>query len=507
VKASREKLIWAAVSGVLLALSFPKYGHPAVAFIALVPLLVALRGASTRQGFVLGLISGFIHYAGTVYWTGATVSTFGGLPVIVAVIVAGLLVLYMAAYVAVFGAVTALLIRRFRGAGLWLTPAVWVSLEYLRGLLIGGFPWIPLGNTMVTFLPIAQLASIVGVYGLTVFVALLNTGFAVAAVSTGRRRTLAVVTSLGLIAAVSIWGGMRLASNELTQGTPIKVGLIQGNIAQTDKWNPARARMIVDRYLQLSQQAVTNGAQFLIWPESSTPFFFEEDSGGGVVRGLVRTLGVPLLLGSDELEPGTPEKIYNAAFMLDTAGATAAVYRKIHLVPFGEYVPFQRVLFFVGPLVEAVSAFSAGTRVTMLPVEGHMVSTAICYEVTYPQLAREAVRQGSEMLTTVTNDAWYGDSSAAYQHFEMATMRAIEQGRYLVRSANTGISGIVDPYGRVLIRTNLFETVAVVGEARFVQARTVYATIGDLAAFVSAAIVLLALAWAFLEGRKPHANG
>ena len=492
----RVEYLLAALSGVLLALSFPKYGHPAVAFIAVVPLLVALRRATPRQGFTLGLIAGFIHYAGTVYWTGATVSTFGGLPVFVAVIVAGLLALYMAAYIAAFGAITAILIRRFQIAGLWLAPAVWVSLEYLRGILIGGFPWIPLGNTMVTFLPIAQLASLVGVQGLSLFVAFLNVGFAVAAISSGRRRTIGAAVSMLLIAAVSVWGGLRLAANTLTQGTPIKVGLIQGNIAQTDKWNPDRADMIVDRYLTLSNQAVQQGAQFLIWPESSTPFHFEDDPGGGLVRGMVRTLGVPLLLGSDETEDGNPPKHYNAAFMLDTRGATAAVYRKIHLVPFGEYVPFQQLLFFVGPLVEAVSAFSRGTRVTMLPVEGHMVSTAICYEVTYPALQREAVRQGSELLTTITNDAWYGDSSAAYQHFDMAVMRAIEQGRYLVRSANTGISGIVDPYGRVLIRTNLFETVAVVGEARYVQTRTVYATIGDLAAYLSAAVVMVALAFA-----------
>ena len=500
-------LVAAAVSGVLLALSFPKYGHPAIAFIALVPLLVSLFRASARQGFMRGLLAGFIHYAGTVYWTGATVSTFGGLPVVVAVLVAGLLALYMAAYIAVFGAITAILIRRFRFAGMWLAPAVWVTMEYLRGILIGGFPWIPLGNTMVTFLPIAQLASIVGVQGLSVFVALLNAGFAIGAVTSGQRRLVAAGTSLGLILVVSIWGGMRLSSNLLIQGEPIKVGLIQGNIAQTDKWNPARAGMILDRYLQLSQQAVQQGAQFLIWPESSTPFYFEEDRAGGVVRGMVRTLGVPLLLGSDEMEPGEPPKHYNAAFMLDAAGATAAVYRKMHLVPFGEYVPFQRLLFFVGPLVEAVSAFSPGTRVTMLPVNGHMVSTAICYEVTYPALQREAVRQGSEMLTTITNDAWYGNSSAAYQHFEMAAMRAIEQGRYLVRSANTGISGIIDPYGRILIRTNVFETVAVVGDARFVQATTVYARIGDLAAHLSAAVVVVALAFALLEGRRKHAAG
>ena len=507
----------------MLALSFPRYGHPAVAFIALVPLLVALSGwsgrgvaipgVSTRRGFTLGLVAGFIHFAGTVYWTGSTVATFGGLPVVVAVMVTALLVLYMATYIAVTGAVVAILTRRFGLGGLCLAPAAWVAMEYLRGIVFGGFPWIPLGNTMVTLLPIAQLASALGVYGLSLFVAFVNVGFAAAALSppslsasADRARLIAAGGTLALVAAVSVWGGLRLAGNELTGGAPVKIGLIQGNIAQTDKWNPARADMILQRYLQLSKEAAGNGAQFLMWPESATPFYFEEDMAGGVVRGLARSLGKPLLLGSDEVEDANPPRTYNAAFMLDTHGATAAVYRKIHLVPFGEYVPFQRLLFFVGPLVEAVSAFSRGTRVTMMPVEGHMISTAICYEVTYPALAREAVRQGSEMLTTITNDAWYGESSAAFQHFEMAAMRAIEQGRYLARAANTGISGIIDPYGRVLVRTRLFETAAIVGEARFVQARTLYARIGDLIAFISIAIVLLALLVTY-QGSMRKAKG
>lgn len=501
----------ALISGALLALSFPKYGHPAVAFIALVPLLVALSGwtgrsatlpgVSTRRGFLLGLAAGFVHFAGTVYWTGATVSTFGGLPVFVAVIVAALLALYMAAYVAAACAVGAILIRHFGAAGLCLVPVAWVATEYLRGLILGGFPWIPLGNTMVTLLPIAQLASLVGVFGLSLFVAFVNAGFALAALGNGRARIIAAGATLAAITIVSLWGGARLSSNTLTQGTPIKVGLIQGNIAQTDKWNPARAGMILDRYLQLTRQAADNGAQFIMWPESSTPFYFEEDPEGAIVRDLARSLGRPLLLGSDEFEDTVPPGHYNAAFMLDPAGATAAVYRKIHLVPFGEYVPLQQLLFFVGPLVDAVSAFSPGTRVTMLPVEGHMVSTAICYEVTYPALSREAVLNGSEMLTTITNDAWYGDSSAAFQHFEMAAMRAIEQGRYLARAANTGISGIIDPYGRVLVQTRLFETVAVVGEARFVQEKTIYARVGDLVAYASLGLIAAALAATRLRRR------
>lgn len=496
-------IIAAVASGVLLALSFPRYGHPALAFIALVPLYVALSGWNGRpgrmpgitagRGFRLGLITGVLHFAGTVYWTGATVQTFGGLPWPVAVFVTGLLVLYMAAYVALASAASAVFIRHFGFVGLGLAPAAWVAAEYTRGHLFGGFPWVPLGNTMVTLLPVAQLASLVGVYGLSLLVAAINAGFAATALATGRTRVAAFAGTILVITSASVWGGQRMAENRLTQGVPVRVGLIQGNILQVDKWNPARAGMIVDQYVQLTRQAVASGAEFLLWPESATPFFFQDDPGGDAIRSLVRELRVPLLFGSDEVERGPQDRYYNAAFMLDPAGATAAVYRKMHLVPFGEYVPFQWALFFVAPLVEAVSAFTPGERVTMLPVREHMVSTAICYEVTYPSQARAAVRQGSELLTTITNDAWYGESSAAYQHFEMAAMRAIEQGRYLVRAANTGVSGIVDPYGRVLIRTQLFETAAVVGEARFVQERTPYARIGDLVALVATVLTVLAL--------------
>jgi len=499
------KTLGALAAGALLALSFPKYGHPAIAFIALVPLYVALsgwdglpgppRGVSAGRGFRLGLLAGFVHFAGTVYWTGATVQTFGGLPLPVAVIVTGLLVLYMATFVALAAAATAIFIRRFGLVGLALAPAAWVAAEYTRGFLFGGFPWIPLGNTVVTLLPTVQIASLVGVYGVSAFVAAINSGFAATALTTGRTRALVLAGTLGLVAIVSVWGGQRMAGNRLTQGEPTRVGLIQPNIAQVDKWNPARAAMILDRYLQLTRQAAAQGVDFLVWPESATPFLFQDDPGGDLVRSAVRQIAKPLLLGSDEIERGPAgDQYYNSAYMLDPAGATAAVYRKIHLVPFGEYVPFQRALFFVGPLVEAVSAFSAGQRVTMLPVGEHLISTAICYEVTYPGQIREAVRQGSELLTTITNDAWYGESSAAYQHFEMAAMRAVEQGRYLVRAANTGVSGIVDPYGRVLIRTRLFETVALVGQVKFVQERTLYARIGDVVAQLCAVLTVAALA-------------
>ena len=260
----------AIASGIALALSFPRYGHPVVAFVALAPLLFALSGwrgrpgvapgVSLWRGFKLGLVTGFLHFAGTVYWTGMTVQTFGGLSWPVAVLVAGLLVLYMATYLAIASVFTGVFIRRFGSAGLFLAPAAWVLMEYLRGHLIGGFPWIPLGSATATLLPLAQLASITGVYGLSFLLAAINTGFVYAAISTRQRRLMAIAGTLVLILGLSTWGSWRISRNVLvTKGQPVTVGLIQGNIAQIDKWNPARAPMIVDRYLQLKQQAVDGG--------------------------------------------------------------------------------------------------------------------------------------------------------------------------------------------------------------------------------------------------------
>jgi apolipoprotein N-acyltransferase len=461
-----------------------------------------LPGQTFRRGFVLGLITGGVHFAGTVYWTGATVRTFGGLPWPVAIVTALLLVFYMSLYVALASAVTGRFVRRFGWTGMLLGAAAWVGAEHARGWMFGGFPWIPLGNTMVTLLPVAQLASVGGVYLLSLFVALVNVGFALVIVSSPARQRVTLAATVAGMAAVAVWGGVRLSANTLVEtGTPVKVGLVQANIAQIDKWNGAKAGPIVERYLEMTRKAVAEGAEVVLWPESATPFYFDEQpTGQALVRGLVASTGVPLLFGTDEIERGARNQYFNSAFMLDSGGATAAVYRKMHLVPFGEYVPFKEMLFFVRPLVEAVSDFSPGRFVTMLPVKGHMASTAICYEVTYPSLMREAVRQGSELLTTITKDAWYGESSAPFQHFEMATMRAIEQGRYLVRAANTGISGIVDPYGRVLARTELGETTVVVGDARFVQAKSLYATMGDRVADASIILTVLALGASF---RRP----
>jgi apolipoprotein N-acyltransferase len=439
------------------------------------------------------LLTGIVHYAGTVYWTSGTVATFGGLSWFIAIPVAFLLVLYMSLYLGLASAAAAVMIRRFGAAGLLMAPATWVAAEYARAHIFGGFPWIPLGNAVVSLLPVAQIASVFGVYGVSWLLALLNAVIALVMMTTGRRRLGAAAAGILLLVGVSVWGGARLADSRLTrEGQPLRIALVQGNVPQEEKWDPDRAAAIFERYLAMTRDAAADDAEFILWPESATPFYFDEDPRSAErVRRLVSEIQTPLLFGTDEIEAGSPPKYYNSAFLLSEAGTTAAVYRKMFLVPFGEYVPFGTLLTFVAPLVEAVSAFSPGQRITMLPVNGHMVSTAICYEVVYPHLIRDGVLQGAELLTTITNDAWYGETSAPWQHFQLAAMRAIEQGRYLARAANTGITGIVDPYGRVTVQTALFETTVATGEVRFLQERTVYARIGDVAAQAAVLLTLL----------------
>jgi len=495
----------AVLSGAFLALSFPRYGHPAFGWIALVPLFVALTGWTGRPGsltgvtfrraFALGLVSGVIYFMGTVYWTATVVQQFGGVPTPLAILGMVLLAIYLGLNPAIAAVLIARLVSRAGASGLLLAAAPWVATEFFRGHIFGGFPWVPLGNSQVTCLPIAQLASVVGVYGLSGLVAFVSSVIAYSIVTTGRARLKAIATGLVVIVSVGAWGAWRIAEGSLTDdGAPLKIGLVQGNIAQEDKWDRAHARRIFTTHIAMTREAVAKGAQYVLWPESSTPFMFEEDEvGASQIRALAQELRVPILFGSDQLERGLPPRLFNAAFQVTPEGKTAAVYRKIHLVPFGEFIPKKKWLFFISPLVESFTDFAAGTSIVMLPVASHLASTAICYEVVYPSLIRQAVEGGSELLTTLTNDGWYGHSSAPYQHFAMASMRSIEQGRYLARAANTGISGIVDPYGRIVTQSAIFEQTTLVGDIRFRTERTVYSVIGDAIAYVAIALTISAL--------------
>jgi len=458
---------------------------------------------------VLGLICGFVYFWGTLYWLVETMTTFGGLSWPLAVLAASLLVAYLALFPAAFAAILARTVRSLGNRGILLAPAFWVTTELGRQYVWDGFPWALLGYRQITVLPVAQVASIFGVYGLSALLALTSAAAAYAIVDRSRARWLPLAASGLVVAGVAVWGAARMSRNELASaGDPVRVAVLQGNIAQEDKWNPALRDSITDRYLSMTRAALGQGATFILWPESSTPFYFERDLlRGAAIRRLAAEAKATFLVGSDQIEPIKPvpgqpapaetERYYNAAFLVKPDGSVGGVYRKMHLVPFGEYVPAKALLFFAGTIVEAVSDFSAGTEAVMLPVDGHVVSTAICYEVIYASLMRQFVTAGSELLTTITNDAWYGRSSAAYQHWDQAALRAIEGGRYLARAANTGISGFVDPYGRVLAKSNMFEQELLVHDLRFLKHRTIYSRIGDAVAWLSLALtaaVLLAAA-------------
>jgi apolipoprotein N-acyltransferase len=518
----------------LLAFSFPKFGHPACAWMALTPLVIAAVRASrrgSRRAFLLGLVSGAVYFAVTLYWLVETMTTFGKMPVPLALIAAAALVGYLALFPAAFAMILARLHRVLGLRALAFVPAIWVTTELGRQYVWDGFPWALLGYSQVTTLPVAQVASLVGVYGLSALLALTSTAAAYVILDRGRTRWVFAGTAGLIVAASVVWGNARLAASPLlTRGEPVRVAVIQGNVEQEQKWDPAMRDTIADRYIAMTRQALARGATFVIWPESSTPFYFEHDLvRGGEIRRLAVASKATLLIGSDQVEPirtaaapssaapssatpssatpssATPssattdhvkERSYNAAFLVKPDGAVGAVYRKMHLVPFGEYVPLQSLLFFAGPIIGAVAdfaPFTAGTEAVLLPVGAHYASTAICYEVIYPNLIRRTVLDGSELLTTITNDAWYGRSSAAYQHWDQSSMRAIEEGRYLARAANTGISGFVDPYGRILDHKGLFETAVLVQDLRFLKDRTVYNRIGDLVAWLSLAVTVMAL--------------
>lgn len=454
-----------------------------------------LPGQPSVRALSLGLVAGGVYFVGTIYWVGGVVAEFGGLVTPLALTTMLLLAIYLAFFPAVSAVIISKAITHLGTRALLLAPGPWVATEFLRGELFGGFPWVPLGNSQIEVLSVLQLASVFGVYGISALLVFISALIALAILGNSKERIISITIAIVLVGSIVTWGGLRISEESLVrEGKSLRVGLVQGNISQEDKWNPQEENRILTTHTRLTREAVAAGADFVIWPESSVPFMFEEDvERGKIINGLVQEMDTPILLGSNQLERGPPARLYNAAFLITPGKKKAIAYRKIHLVPFGEYVPFRDWLFFVSPLVDGVAEFAPGTSTTMLPLGNHLISTAICYEIVYPSLSQEAVRNGSELLTNITNDAWYGHTSAPFQHFDLATMRAVEQGRYLVRAANTGISGIVNPYGRILKESEIFTETVLVGEVRLLTKRTLYSIFGDVVAYLSIALTIIML--------------
>lgn len=469
----------AAASGLVLALAFPRPELAFLAWGALVPLLLVMQRHPFRSGF----IAGGAFFALVLYWLNVVMVTFGGLPLILSLVAYLLLVAYLALF---FAAATwaASRLRAKAGLAVVLTlPVLWTGLEFLRGWLFSGFPWALLGYSQQGVLTLLQSADLFGVYGLSFLLILSN---AVLAAVLQRLHggggvwpwRSAGVTLL-LVGAAVAYGSWRLGHDLDARDKNLQTTLVQGNIDQSVKWDPAFQRSTIEIYRDLSL-AATPAPELIVWPESATPFYYQS---GGILADEVRDVAVQrrafLLFGSPAYERSNLRDRYlNSAFLLDPTGAILGRSDKIHLVPFGEYVPLSTFLPFVNKLVVGIGDFSPGT-VSPLPLDGHRLGVLVCYEAIFPELARDYVQKGSDLLVNVTNDAWYGHTSAPYQHLAMARFRAVENRIWLARAANTGISAFVAPSGRISGATEIFTTTSSSGRVGLGAAPTLYGQIGD----------------------------
>jgi apolipoprotein N-acyltransferase len=473
-----------------------------VAWFALVPLLVALAEAPTpAHGFRLGYVTGAVSSLGIVYWTSIVVIQFGGLSEPIGIAVMVLLCLALALFPSVFGWAVARWTVAYGPGAVLLAPLAWVATEILRAHTLFDFSWCLLGYSQHANLPLIQIARYGAVYAVSLLVAGVSSTLAFVAVERRRGpRTLSLLVTGAILALVWMHGIWRLGQ-ALPETGRLRVGLVQASIAQDEKWDAAHAWANVDRHTELTRAAAEDGARFVAWPESALPFLFDRvPVVSAQLRDLVQRYRIYLLFGNDDREDEVNGRgrIWVGAKMLDPAGRLALRYHKIRLVPFGEYVPIQSVLTLGGTfsarLVQAAGEFTPGDEFALGAVDGHPVAAFICYEAIFPDLVREFASRGAELLVNITNDGWYGRTSAPYQHFAMVKFRAVENERYLVRAANTGFTAVVDPHGRVLARTELFEKTVLVRDVPLLAGTTFYSRHGDLLAWgcLGAAGALLA---------------
>lgn len=479
----RRDYLLAVSSGILLALSFPKPGIAIFAWLAFVPLFMALGKKSPRKAFRLGFACGLTAYGGILYWINIVMTTYGKLPFLVSFC----LYLLLAAYLAFYIGIIAYLVQRGGERGispLFSFPFLWVGFELIRAFILTGFPWASLGHSQYRTLPLIQIADITGVYGLSFLIAMANVVLYRIVKGVVRKKQAAYPTksavALFILLALTLgYGFYRL--NSVDHGEPVKVVLVQGNIPQDVKWDPAFQEATVAIYEKLSRKACTTGGNLVIWPESALPFYFQsEEKYAARVKALASELKSCLVVGSPAYEKdGERIRYLNSAFLLAPSGDVLGRSDKMHLVPFGEYVPLQKLLPFVNKLVTGIGEFSSGTKITPLNTGKGEIGVLVCFEGIFPELARAYVRAGSRLLVNITNDAWFGKSSAPYQHLSMTVFRAVENRVPLVRAANTGISSIIDSKGHIRGMTSLFEEALLTGEVRYGEGNTIYNRYGD----------------------------
>ncbi|MFA5515657.1 MAG: apolipoprotein N-acyltransferase [Desulfuromonadales bacterium] len=497
-------LLIAFISGLLLALSFPRPALASFAWFALIPVFAIMQ----RRPFACGFMAGVAFFGMVLYWLNIVMTTYGQMHPFFSAAAYIFLVCYLALF---FGVATWAAVRLQDKLQLSIAltlPILWVALEFVRSFLLSGFPWALLGYSQANHPLVIQSADLVGVYGLTFLIVLVNAVLA-EAVRSLRRRPFAplprkaIAVAIILVIANLAYGAFRLSEDLDSRDRSLQVALIQGNIDQGIKWDPALKQRTVNIYRDLTLEARARGElDLVVWPESATPFYFQDFSflRSEVTDVPLRT-GAFLLFGSPayQQKEGGYENL-NSAYLLDKHGRQLGRSDKVHLVPFGEYVPFGRLLPFIDKLVVGIGDFAPGL-VHPLPMNGAKAGVLICFEGIFPELARDYVRRGSDILVNITNDAWFGRSSAPYQHLGMTLFRAVENRVWVARAANTGISAIISPAGRIVAQTPLFEEAALTGNLGLGVNRTFYTRFGD---FLPIFFLLISLFWLVRAWKWPQ---
>ena len=504
---NKKTLLLSLISGLLIFLSFPKANIGLLAWIALIPLLLAIENADLSGAFLTGLVTGLVYNTGLIYWVVFVVVHYGYLPFYTGVSVMLLLAAYLSLYPALF-CVGVVYFRRMGFSAVIIAPLLWTSLEYLKAHLFTGFPWENLAYSQHDYLSMIQVADITGIYGITFLIVLLNCivydCISVLLFSSGgKKKQLMTEIGIGLALLLLVTGYGIYRIDNLKDATKqldsVDVLLVQGNIDQSIKWSPEFKTETLNIYRDITTHESKRGVSLTVWPETAVPFFFQNyDDRSRSIIDTARETKSWLLFGS----PGYEREVgkfsyYNSAYLISPEGVTSGRYDKVHLVPFGEYVPLQDILFFVDKLVEGAGNFTPGRQIAPLSMSDRKLGVLICYEGIFPEISREYRLKGAELLVNITNDAWYGDTSAPYQHLTMAAFRAVENRIYLIRAANTGISAIVDPTGRIVSRTDLFKRTSLSGTVSFTSHDTFYTRYGDLFACSCVVFLLMALLISF----------
>ncbi|HEX9934015.1 MAG TPA: apolipoprotein N-acyltransferase [bacterium] len=489
---SRSDWAWTALSAGLLVLGFAPSPLGFLSIVALVPLFHVLRKRQPFDAFRAGYVVGFLWASGTFYWIAwPTIAGFLGV------------LLIMPLVTGVFCLLLSRCIRLWGEGGLWAAPFLWVMLEVVTSYGQLAFPWNLLGNTLAAHPVWIQYAAITGVYGVSFWIVSMNVLIRRVILNPAKGR---IVPILLLILPLA-WG-LAVQLRPFPGVRTLRVSLVQGNIDAYKKWTPEFIDSSFIVYDRMTRRIREQDPDLVLWPETATPCYLRHNARyWNWVRSLVDSLDVPLLTGAPDYAFGATNRIetYNAAFLFEPGSPVIGYYYKRHLVPFSEKIPFSetfpKMAAWVNRIVPDSGDYTAGDSTTVLNLRTRMhsqvsFSVAICFESIFPDLVRRFVSKGADFLVIITNDGWFGNTSGPRQHAAVAVLRAIENRRWVVRCANTGISECIDPYGRITDKThwnqsvNLTRTISVGGPKTFYTEQATFISlfflsVGGLIAFAS----------------------